>query len=174
MPADVALDKKGNIYVADSGNDRVQKFDSAGKFVATWSKFSRRRGVEIRTPVSVAYSDEGFGSIYVLNAVTCTVQKFDIDGNLLGAWEMHRKGEGLPCGPSRIRIEPRRYTVYVADTENNRIALFDKDGEPLGSFGEGKVPFRKPGGVFINVDFGENVLIADTGNNLIQKFRRIR
>ena len=45
---------------------------------------------------------------------------------------MHKKGEGLPCGPSRIRIEPRRYTVYIADAENNRIALFDKDGEPLG------------------------------------------
>lgn len=87
---------------------------------------------------------------------------------------MHRKGEGALCGPSRIRIEPRRYTVYIADTENQRLILFDRNGEPLGELKQGKVPFRKPGGVFISDLFGEDLVVADTGNNLIQTFRRTR
>lgn len=173
-PSDVAVDKRGNLYVADTGNDRIQKFDPTGKFLQEWGRFARRRGTELNNPVSVAYSDEGFGYIYVLNSPECRVQKFDIDGNLVHTWPMHRKGEGALCGPSRIRIEPRRYTVYIADTENDRVILFDRDGEPLGSLTEGKEPFRKPRGLFVSELFGEYLLVADTGNNLVHKFRRNR
>ena len=130
--------------------------------------------MEINTPVSVAYSDEGFGYIYVLDLPECRIQKFDADGNLEKSWRMHQKGEGAHCGPSRIRIEQRRYTVYIADTENDRVLLFTRDGEPLGELKDGKVPFRKPGSLYINDLFAEDVIVADTGNNLIQKFRRKR
>lgn len=173
-PTDVAIDKKGNIFVVDSGNNRIQKFDPSGKFLAEWGRFARRRGVQLNNPVSVAYSDEGFGYIYVLGLPDCMVQKFDIDGNLVKTWPIHQKGEGASCGPARIRIEQRRYTVYIADTENNRVILFDRNGERLEELKEGKVPFRKPGGLYINDLFVEDVIVADTGNNLIQKFRRTR
>lgn len=174
-PSDVALDKNGNIYVADTGNNRIQKFDPNGRFILEWGKYARRRrGVELTNPVSLAYSEEGFGHIYVLSSPECVVQKYDIDGALVKGWPMHRKGEGVLCGPSRIRIEPRRYTVYIADTENDRLILFDREGEPLGSLRGDKVPLKKPGGVFVNVSFGENVVVADTGNNLVRKFRRGR
>ena len=173
-PMDIVLDRNGNIYVADTGNDRIQKFDSSGKFLQSWGKYARRRGVELKNPVSVAYADEGFGQILVLNSPECRVQKYDIDGNLVKEWPMHAKGEGALCGPSRIRIEPRKYTVYIADTENNRVILFDKGGEPLGALKEGRKAFRKPSGLFVDVSFGEDLLVADTGNNLIQIFRRTR
>lgn len=174
-PSDVAIDKRGNLFVADTGNNRVQKFDSSGKFLAEWGKFSRKRqGQQIDNPISVAYTDEGLGAIYVLNAPGCRVLKFDTDGSLTQEWAMHKKGEGLPCGPSRIRIEPRRYTVYIADTENNRVSLFDKDGEPLGELTGGKIAFKKPASLCINDVFGEQVVVADTGNNLVQIFRRGR
>jgi len=172
LPRDVALDRRGNIYVADTGNNRIQQFDPTGKFLAEWGKFSRRRAVELTTPMSLAYSDEGFGCLYVLNAPDCRVLKYDLEGILLREWPMHRRGEGARCGPSRIRIEPRKYTVYIADTENDRVLLFDRDGEPLGELGGGKPPFRKPGSVFISDLWGEQAVVADTGNNLIQTFRR--
>lgn len=173
-PMDVAIDRRGFIYVADTGNNRIQKFDASGKFLAEWGRFARRRGTELTNPVSVAFSEEGFGHVYVLNTPECRVQKYDTDGNLVLTWPMHRKGEGALCGPSRIRIEQRRYTVYIADTENNRVILFDKEGEPVGELKGGKVPFKRPCGIFINDAFGEYVVVADTGNNLIQKFRRNR
>ncbi|MBF8257979.1 MAG: NHL repeat containing protein [Actinobacteria bacterium] len=174
-PMDVALDKNGNIYVADPGNNRIEKFDPTGKFLLEWGKYARRRrGVELTKPASLAYSEEGFGYLYVLATPECIVQKFDIDGALVKTWPIRRKGEDAPCGASRIRIEPRRYTVYISDTENNRLILFDKEGELLGEFRGDKVPLKNPGGLFVNVSFGENVVVADTGNHLVQKFRRIR
>jgi DNA-binding beta-propeller fold protein YncE len=175
-PTDVAVDGKGNLFVADPGNNRVQKFDSAGNFLSEWGKYSRRkgRGKEIEKPLALAWSDEGWGALYVVEADTCEVKKFDVDGVMLKSFMIHRKGEGLPCGQVRIRIEPRKYTVYISDTENDRILLYDRDGESLGEIREGRVPFRKPGGVFISTLFGEDVAVADTGNHLIQILRRRR
>ena len=38
-PTDVAVDSIGNIFVTDSGNERIQKFDKNGNFVMTFGTF---------------------------------------------------------------------------------------------------------------------------------------
>lgn len=174
-PSDVAVDRNGNIYVADTGNNRVQKFDRSGRFMVEWGKFAYRgRGAGIDTPVSIGYADEGYGYLYVIDQAGCRVDKFEADGTVSRSWDLYRKGEGAVCGPARVRVESRRYTVYIADTENGRVILFDRQGEPLGELKGGDKPFRKPAGLSLNDVFNEVLLVADTGNNLIQKFRRTR
>ena len=171
-PSDLAIDRKGNLFVADLGNNRIQKFDPSGAFIEEWGRYAQqRKGNDLDNPVSLAFSSDGFGFLYVLTG-NCSVRKYDLDGLFVAAWPMLQKGEGLVCGPSRIRIEQRRYTVYIADTVNDRLVLFDRSGELLGELRKGSVPFKKPTSFFINDVFGEDVLVADTGNNLIQKVRR--
>jgi hypothetical protein len=40
-PASVAVDRQGNVYVADRGNDRVKKFSSQGRLLASWGMYSQ-------------------------------------------------------------------------------------------------------------------------------------
>jgi DNA-binding beta-propeller fold protein YncE len=47
MPHALAMDGQGRLFVADRGNNRVQIFDQNGKFIASWSQFSRPSGIFI-------------------------------------------------------------------------------------------------------------------------------
>ena len=64
--------------------------------------------------------------------------------------------------------------MYIADTENDRVLLFYKDGESLGELKEGKAALKKPTGLFVSDAFGETIVVADTGNNLTHKLKRVR
>jgi sugar lactone lactonase YvrE len=62
-------------------------------------------------------------------------------------------------------------TVYVADTGNNRIVMFDKDGGSKGSFGmKGSEPGRLKGPASVAVGADGRVYVADTGNDRVQAF----
>ena len=43
-PWDVAVDGSGNVYVADTGNHRIQKFDANGTFLTTWGSYGSGNG----------------------------------------------------------------------------------------------------------------------------------
>ena len=56
-PSDVALDNEGNIYVLDSGNHRVQKYDSNGIYLSTFGKKGKGPG-EFESPSSLSIDAE--------------------------------------------------------------------------------------------------------------------
>ena len=61
--------------------------------------------------------------------------------------------------------------IYVADTGNNRVQVFDPSGvfqSTFGSFGSGNGQFSDPYG--IAVGSGGNIYVADTGNSRVQVF----
>ena len=61
--------------------------------------------------------------------------------------------------------------VYVADTSNSRIQVFDRNGNLLrtwGSLGAGEGQFSRPSGLAIGPN--DTLYVADTGNNRIQRF----
>ena len=62
---DIQVDKEGNIYVSDSGNHRVQKFDKNGKYLLTIGKKGQGPG-EFKLPTYIQI-DENAGNIYVNN-----------------------------------------------------------------------------------------------------------
>ncbi|MCX8103419.1 MAG: hypothetical protein N3E42_03120, partial [Candidatus Bipolaricaulota bacterium] len=73
-PTDIAIDPTGYIYVVDSGNHRIQKFDSAGRFVSKWGTKGAGDG-QFETPVSIAL--DSFGKIaYVVDRGNNRIQKF--------------------------------------------------------------------------------------------------
>ena len=79
-PTNVAVDKDGNLYVADTWNDRVEVFDADGTFIRTLGKngdgpgdFARPKGIAI----------DADGHVWVADSMLNRLQVFTPEGHLL-------------------------------------------------------------------------------------------
>jgi sugar lactone lactonase YvrE len=164
-PSGIATDTSGNVYVADRGNFRIQKFDSSGSFINQWGSYGDGDG-QFSLPRDVAIDPAG--NVYVADTQNDRIQKFDSSGTFNAKWGSEGNGDGQFSYPSGIATDTSG-NVYVADTENHRIQKFDSSGTFIakwGSEGTGDGQFREPIG--IATDSTGNVFVAD--NRLIQKF----
>jgi len=172
-PTGIALDKDGHIYVADTDNHSIQKFDKDGKFLARWGGEASDQEGSFYYPRGLASSPEG--DVYVADSGNNRVQKFDAEGNVMQAWgkfgfAWRGAGMGKFDVPWGVATD-KEGCLYISDTSNARIQKFQSDGTPLmkwGRDGSFDGAFFFPRG--IAVDFVGNVFVADEGNNRIQKF----
>ncbi|MEZ4705573.1 MAG: choice-of-anchor Q domain-containing protein [Caldilineaceae bacterium] len=162
-PYGVALDAAGNVYVVDSGNSRIQKFDSNGAYLAQWGSFGSGDG-QFSRPVGVAV--DAAGNVYVTDADNNRIQKFAGDGTYLAQWGSAGSGDGQFNSPYGVAVDAAG-NVYVADG-NNRIQKFDSNAAYLTQWGSGAGQFDLPSGLAVDAD--GNVYVADNNNNRIQKF----
>ncbi len=81
-PEDLAVDGEGNVYVADRVNDRVEKYDGNGKFLATIGTPGTSGQGQLSGPGDVTV--DGDGNVYVLD--DAFLQKFDPSGAFLAEW----------------------------------------------------------------------------------------
>ena len=70
----MATDGSGNVYVADTGNHRIQKFDASGSFLTAWTIPGGRGGDFVHYLYSVA--TDGSGNVYVADTRNHRIQKF--------------------------------------------------------------------------------------------------
>ncbi len=173
-PKAVTVDAAGNIYVADSLNHRIQKFDAAGRFLLKWGVKGEGDG-QLNEPWGVAVDKAG--NVYVADTWNYRIQKFDASGAFLAKWGAFGDTRGQAGGQPGVFYGPRAIVldrdgnVLVMDTGNKRIQKFDKDGKFLAQFGtvgtdEGR--FNEPVG--LTLDPTGNIYVADTWNRRIQKF----
>jgi len=76
-------------------------------------------------------------------------------------------------GPSDIEVDAQRSLIYIADSGNNRVVVFDFQGKflkAIGSKGQGPAEFSNPTGLCVLEDGG--IAVADVGNARIQIFDR--
>jgi DNA-binding beta-propeller fold protein YncE len=69
----MAVDADGNVYVIDSGNNRIQKFDASGNYRAQWGG-NGTPGDAFNLPEDVAIGPDG--SIYVADGGNNRILKF--------------------------------------------------------------------------------------------------
>jgi sugar lactone lactonase YvrE len=163
-PRGIASDSAGNIFVADTGNGRIEKFSPSGNLLSTMGSKGSGRGVAAPTGIAVDRS----GNIYIANDGTHRVLKVKPDGALIAEWNGPAPGF---YGPRRIAIGPDD-SVYVVDQGHSRIVKFGPDGEALtswGSGGSGDGQFMNPAAVAVDPD-NNKVYVADPNNSRIQVF----
>jgi len=89
----VAVDPLGNVFVADFGNDRIEKFDGNGKLLMTWGSLGQNDG-QLYNPTGMAVQFPS-GNVYVVDTGNHRVQAFTNDDKFLNKWE-------LPSGTSVV------------------------------------------------------------------------
>ena len=77
-PRGLVVDNKGNLYVVDSGNDRIQEFESNGKLIRTWGSFSTGNG-QFNAPIGID-EDEAKQNVYVTDVGNNRVERFTSNG----------------------------------------------------------------------------------------------
>lgn len=163
----IAVDTFGNVYVVDSGNNRVQKFTSNGVFLTKWGSAGSGDG-QFSTAYRVAV--DTIGNVYVVDWGNNRVQKFTSTGTFLTKWGSAGSGDGQFSSPRGIAVDFAG-NVYLADEANNRIQKFNSNGNFIikwGSVGSADGQFNQPFG--IAADIPGNVYVAEFTGNRIQKF----
>jgi len=73
-PWGVAVDNRGNVYVAEEFNSRIQKFDGQGNFLLKWGGFRTVENGKFYNPCGVAVDNRG--NVYVADTDNQRIQKF--------------------------------------------------------------------------------------------------
>jgi sugar lactone lactonase YvrE len=119
-PTGLAVDQEGNLYVADTLNNRIEIFDADGKFISTFGKagdgpgyFARPKGVAI----------DGDGHIWVADGMQDRVQVFDKESQLLISFGGHGLLPGQFQGLTSITID-KMNRVFTSELFPGRVQQF--------------------------------------------------
>lgn len=184
-PLGVATDDDGKIYVTDADGHRIIIYDSDGGFLSAIG------GKDIFTrPVGIAVNSK-LGMIYVVDTWAHQIKVFDketmnplfafgkkgqkpekvIEGSLDQTWNRSSE-KGEFSFPTNIVIGSDGL-VYIVDTMNFRVQIFDSKGNYISDFGKiGNTPgsFSRPKG--IGLDSEGHIYVTDAAFNNVQIFTR--
>ncbi len=194
-PHDVSVDQvTGEVYIADSNNNRVRKVDTAGTITTVAG--NGRVGLvgdgklattaRLNKPKSVAVAD---GRLYIADGLNDAIRVVDLSTGIItrlaGTGVAGFSGDGGPATeamlnvPQRIAIGPRG-GVYVADSLNNRIRKISVNGVINTIAGTGVAGFsgdggdallaqiKGPKGIVVN-PYASVVYFSDSENNRVRK-----
>lgn len=177
---DVAVDASGNVYVSDPDNFRVQKFSSTGVYQSTLGVTGAPYATDanhFNNPWGIAQAADG--GFYITENMGYRLIKLDANGT--PQWTVGEAGvygsdnahfgafwgglEGSPAVDAGGR-------VYVGDTPNNRVQIFNPDGTyyaTLGEYGQGNYQFDCPTDIAIQPGGGD-IYVMDRCNQRVQVF----
>ena len=171
FPHGLHVDREGNVWVTDGlGRDgkghQVIKFSPDGKVLLRLGKagLAGNGPDEFNAPSAVVTAPNG--DIFVADGhgreTNARIVKFTKEGRFIKTWGKQGSGPGEIDIPHAIAMDSRG-RLFLGDRQNNRIEIFDQDGNYI----EQWFQFSRPSGVF--VDKNDNLYVADSESESVSK-----
>jgi hypothetical protein len=149
-PSAVGVDKKGNIYIVDKGNHRIQVFSNSGKYIRT---IGRGGDVKFSFPRDLILDDED--NIYVVNYDNRRIQILSNEGKILNSFK-------VSFYPDQIVVDKTFIYLYVVLEGKHLIYKYSKNGKFISGFSK----------ISKGIDFHNRVnLCFDSSGNLYLAYR---
>jgi hypothetical protein len=165
-PWGMTTDALGNVYVVDSANNRIQKFDRLGNFITQWGSEGWGNG-EFANPTYAAVAPSG--DVYVTDFYNARIQRFTSAGAYVGQWGTYGTGNGQFNVPLGITVD-RKLNVYVVDSGNNRVQKFSESGRTAQWGNPRRRQWTVQHSRGIGLSPAGDVYVTDYSNNRVQKF----
>ena len=198
LPSAIATDPSGNLWIADTSNNRIAEFNSKGEFVLVAGRDVNKTkvdaagteaersictaasgntcqagttgstGGQLNAPKGIATTSEG--AVWIADTGNNKLKKFSSGGVFLTSVSSEGSEAGQVKEPVAIAVGPEN-GLWVADAGNNRVEQWSAKGffvKQFGSAGSGNGQFSRPAA--IDVDSSGGIWVGDQTNNRVQQF----
>jgi len=163
-PSGVVVDKQDYIYISDSKNNRVQKFDGEGHYV---KEYNGHNHASLNQPMGISVSND---KVFVVDRGNGRIVVLTLDLQYLFSFGSRGRDKGQFEDPWDIATDTNGI-VYVTDIKMHTLHVFDNKGEYRGQIGvEGtqKGRLSRPSGIAID-NFGR-IFVCEFGNHRVSIF----
>lgn len=194
IPTSIAVDRWGNLFIADWHNLRIRKIDTNGIITTVagtnTSGFAGDGGLAVNAKLSsapAAVAVDGFGNLFIADSGNNRIRKVDTNGiitTIAGTNSAGFSGDGGAATNAKLNtpygVAVDAYgDVFISDSLNNRIRMVDAAGNISTVAGAGGSGYAGDGGLATNanlyqprgvgLDLYGNLYIAGNGSSTIRK-----
>jgi sugar lactone lactonase YvrE len=197
-PQGVAVDASGNLYIADTDNQRIRRVDAATGIITTVagngtsgfggdSLAATSSQSELNYPNAVAF--DSLGNLYIADTLNNRIRKISSAGVLTtfaGNGAIGDAGDGGTAtaaeldAPSGVVVDPAG-NVYIADTQNNAIRKVSSSSGDISTIVKNAVgqyydngafsPITIYGPIGLSLDSSANLYFADSLNMMVRELQ---
>src|SRR5919202_2129300 len=143
-PNGLATNDRGNLYVADTGRNRILVFNAGGPFTGSIGDGGSDLG-KLKQPMFLAFAPDG--ALFVSDWENARVERFDADRHATNAWPLSAHAWGIAVDSLG--------RVFVPDADDRVVRMFAPEGSLLAEFGgagSSPIPLESPSQVAVSPD----------------------